>query len=120
MVGGKGGDMTQTLYAHMNKIKIKKKKRSDNFSRIPYRTRTEKMINQATFCLGLFDYAHLSPPATILPLLNLKLMSVPRRWAEVFILPVPEVCPCCIISLLSLPFTTTHLFIWCIGVSGWT
>jgi hypothetical protein len=26
--GGKGGEMTQTLYAHMNKIKIKKKKRS--------------------------------------------------------------------------------------------
>jgi hypothetical protein len=24
-VGGKGGEMTQTLYAHMNKIKIKKK-----------------------------------------------------------------------------------------------
>jgi hypothetical protein len=24
---GKGGEMTQTLYAHMNKIKIKKKKR---------------------------------------------------------------------------------------------
>jgi hypothetical protein len=23
---GKGGEMTQTLYAHMNKIKIKKKK----------------------------------------------------------------------------------------------
>jgi hypothetical protein len=23
--GGKGGEMTQTLYAHMNKIKIKKK-----------------------------------------------------------------------------------------------
>jgi hypothetical protein len=26
-VGGKGGEMTQTLYAHMNKIKIKKRKR---------------------------------------------------------------------------------------------
>jgi hypothetical protein len=26
-VGGKGGEMTQTLYAHMNKIKIKKNKR---------------------------------------------------------------------------------------------
>jgi hypothetical protein len=24
--GGKGGEMTQTIYAHMNKIKIKKKK----------------------------------------------------------------------------------------------
>jgi hypothetical protein len=24
---GEGGEMTQTLYAHMNKIKIKKKKR---------------------------------------------------------------------------------------------
>jgi hypothetical protein len=23
--GGKGGEMTQTMYAHMNKIKIKKK-----------------------------------------------------------------------------------------------
>jgi hypothetical protein len=26
-VGGKKGEMTQTLYAHMNKIKIKKIKR---------------------------------------------------------------------------------------------
>jgi hypothetical protein len=26
-LGGKGEEMTQTLYAHMNKIKIKKKKR---------------------------------------------------------------------------------------------
>jgi hypothetical protein len=25
--GGKGGEMTQTLYAHMNKIKIKIKQR---------------------------------------------------------------------------------------------
>jgi hypothetical protein len=25
--GEKGGEMTQTLYAHMNKIKIKKKKK---------------------------------------------------------------------------------------------
>jgi hypothetical protein len=24
--GGEGGEMTQTLYAHMNKIKIKKRK----------------------------------------------------------------------------------------------
>jgi hypothetical protein len=24
--GGKGGEMTQTLYAHMNKIKLKKRK----------------------------------------------------------------------------------------------
>jgi hypothetical protein len=26
--GGKGGEMTQTLYAHMNKIKFKKSKKS--------------------------------------------------------------------------------------------
>jgi hypothetical protein len=30
--GGKGGEMTQTLYAHMNKIKIKKKERLLSFS----------------------------------------------------------------------------------------
>jgi hypothetical protein len=28
-LGGRGGEMTQTLYAHMNKIKIKKEKRYD-------------------------------------------------------------------------------------------
>jgi hypothetical protein len=28
-VGGEGGEMTQTMYAHMNKIKIKKKERKN-------------------------------------------------------------------------------------------
>jgi hypothetical protein len=28
--GGKGGEMTQTLYAHMNKIKILKKNNPNN------------------------------------------------------------------------------------------
>jgi hypothetical protein len=37
--------------------------------------------------------------------LNLGLVSVPHRWAEVCTLPLPVVCLCCIITLLSLSFT---------------
>jgi hypothetical protein len=42
----------------------------NNFSRIPCRTRTKIMINQATLCLGL---------------LNLQFMSVPWRWMKCFL-----------------------------------
>jgi hypothetical protein len=40
-VGGKGGEMTQTLYAHMNKIKIKKK---------------EEDLSIVDFFLAVFDF----------------------------------------------------------------
>jgi hypothetical protein len=47
---------------------------------------------------------------------NLKLMSVPQRWAEMFNLPFP-VCGWHVNKFPSLTFTTTGLFNWCIGAS---
>jgi hypothetical protein len=37
----------------------------------------------------------------------------------VLTLPPPLTSLSCIINLLSLPFTTTHLLIWHIRASGW-
>jgi hypothetical protein len=44
-------------------------------------------------------------------------MSVLIRWTEMLTLPLPVICCAMLINLLSLPFTTTHVCIWCVGVS---
>jgi hypothetical protein len=43
---------------------------SDNYFGNPSQTRIEIANNQATLCLGLFNYAYLLPAAPILPLLK--------------------------------------------------
>jgi hypothetical protein len=51
---GKGGEMTQTLYAHMNKIKIKKNKNNTNT------THTKKTV--AVECPALLIFANSGSP----------------------------------------------------------
>jgi hypothetical protein len=67
--------------------------------------------------LGLFYYAY-SPLALILFLFKQKADIYTPKMGWSAALPLPEACPCCVTNLLSLPFTTTHLFIWHVGVSG--
>jgi hypothetical protein len=82
------------------------------------------VINRPTLWPGhLIISAHLSSPAPILLPVELKLMFVPWTWADLCILSLHTVCPCCAISLPSLPFTTTYLFDWCneevVGCDPW-
>jgi hypothetical protein len=51
----------------------------NNFSGTPPRPGTEILINQATLCLRLLNYACFSPPTSILPLLKPKAqVSTPK------------------------------------------
>jgi hypothetical protein len=58
-----------------------------------------------TLDLRCVNYAYLLPHAPILPHLNLKLMSVPQRWADILISRLPEMA--ILIKLLSCLFTIT-------------
>jgi hypothetical protein len=59
-------------------------------------------------------------PALILPLFKPKANVCTQKMGWVLTMPLLAKCPCCTIHLLSLPFTTTCLFIWHIRLSGQT
>jgi hypothetical protein len=64
----------------------------NNFSGTSCRARMEIMINRATLCLRLFNYAHLPQPP-VLPQLKPKTLVCTLKMGGVLTLPLPETCP---------------------------
>jgi hypothetical protein len=76
---------------------------NNNFSKAPQLCSTRPYLGQDY--LIIIHIFYFLPQ--ILSLVKPKFMPIPQRWAEVLTLPHLMACPCCIISLLSLPFTIT-------------
>jgi hypothetical protein len=91
--------------------------RCNNFSGTLCRTRSEIRIKEAINVLGLFNYAYLSPIAS---LSKLEVHSSTSKKAEVLTLPLPVVCPC---HIKKFPFCVLYDYLcvyWFTGESSWT